>query len=419
MLCLSLTAMGVFQTIFIYFFLFVGIYFEVFILFTYLINKASIKADGERPFKRSDYPSATIVVPVWNEETTVVKTVESLLAMEYPKHKLKIVIVDDGSTDTTWNIIQRYNGNPQIELYHKENGGKHTAVNYAIERCTTELIGCLDADSYVDPCTLQKMVCRFDDPYTMAVTPAMKIAPPTTIIQSVQSIEYLFGILIKKVMGILGAIHVTPGPFTIFRRSVFDKIGMFRKAHNTEDMEIAFRMQANHLKIDNVHTAWVYTTGPTTVKKLYKQRLRWTHGFLRNAWDYKFLFFNKSYGNIGILTLPTATALIIGVVFSVTFIGYRILHYLFMKGVELRTVGFLRPHFEFSFFYISTKLNIFLTGFVLVLMFTLVYNAQRLTQEKVRPLRVLTYFCIYPLISPFWVLKSLYNALLAKKTSWR
>jgi poly-beta-1,6-N-acetyl-D-glucosamine synthase len=414
--------MDLFQQIILYFFLFVGIYFEVFILFTYIVHRKQIKADERRVFEREcEYPSATIVVPVWNEETTVGGTIKSLLSLNYPKDKLKIVVVDDGSTDNTWHIIQEYAKQyPQIETYHKENGGKHTAVNYAVEHCTTELIGCLDADSFVDKDTLKKMACVFiDDPEAMAVTPAMKIDNPKTIIQSVQSIEYLFGILVKKVMAILGAIHVTPGPFTIFRRKMFDQIGKFRKAHNTEDMEIAFRMQANHLKIENVHNAWVYTTGPNTLKKLYKQRVRWTYGFLRNFWDYRFLFLNRKYGNIGLFTLPTAFALIIGVIFSIFFLLKRFVMSLNSLFIQWQTVGFLKPDVELSLFYVSTGWNIFLTIFVVFLMVSLIYTAQKLTKEPMHPHRVLVYFLIFPIIAPLWVLKSVYNAVLSKKTSWR
>ncbi len=414
--------MDLFQHIFVYFFLFVGIYFEVFILFTYIVHRKIIKADEGRSFERTgEYPSVTIVVPVWNEETTIGGTIKSLLALNYPQDKLKIVVVDDGSTDNTWNIMQTYKQEyAQIEMYHKENGGKHTAVNYAIERATTDLIGCLDADSFVEKDSLKKIACVFmDDPEAMAVTPAMKIHNPKTLIQSVQSVEYLFGILVKKVMAILGAIHVTPGPFTIFRRKLFDQIGMFRKAHNTEDMEIAFRMQAHHLKIENVHNAWVYTTGPNTIYKLYRQRVRWTHGFLRNVWDYKFLFLNRKYGNIGMLTIPTAFALIIGVVFSVFFFLQNIMTFVQTKFIQWRTVGFRWPDIEFSLFYVSTKLNIFLLIFVFFLMFSLIYTAQKLTKEPMHPQRVFIYFLIFPIISPLWVLKSLYNAVLAKTTSWR
>ncbi len=347
--------MQIFQAIILYFLLFIGLYYQIFIVATYLSNRKKIQADTRWDEHRSEWPSVTIVVPVWNEKNTVAKTVSSLLNLDYPPEQLNIVIVDDGSTDTTWDIIQQYKNNPRITLYHKENGGKHTAVNYAIARATTQFIGCLDADSFVDKNTLKKMMCRFDDPETMAVTPAMKIYNPTTVVQMVQSTEYIFGILAKKVMALIGAIHVTPGPFTIFRKSVFDKIGPFRKAHNTEDMEIAFRMQAHHMKIDNMHQASVYTTGPNTVKKLYKQRLRWTYGFIQNIRDYKYLFFNADYGNIGFFTLPIGFILLIGVPFSVGFLIYHTSVSIINKYEEFRAVGFIRPHFEFSIFYISTE----------------------------------------------------------------
>ncbi len=408
------------QQISIYFFLFVGIYFEIFILFVFVTNWKVIRSHARVNYERVTYPSVTVVVPVWNEEKTVAKTVDSLLALNYPKDKLDIFVVDDGSTDNTWNIVQKYKDNPQVKLHHKENGGKHTAVNYAIERSHTELFGCLDADSTVDGDTLKKIACRFEDLETMAVTPAMKISNPTTLIQLAQSSEYIFGILIKKVMGLMGAIHVMPGPFTIFRRSLFDKIGLFRKAHHTEDMEITFRMQMHRLKIDNVHTAWVYTTGPNTIKKLYKQRLRWTYGFLQNVRDYKFLFFNRKYGNLGFLTLPAILILIFGVLFSMFFLLYRVIRFIVQKIVEWETVGFVRPHFEFSFFYISTKLHIFLALFVFLFTILLFMGALYIAEEKVRPTKAMVfYFILFPLISPFWVLKSIYNSILSKKVSWR
>ena len=411
--------MEIFEGVILYTFLFVGIYFQVFILFTYLVSRKQIKADGNRSFELGKYPSVAVIVPAWNEEKTLAKTLDSLLNLAYPKDKLKIVVVNDGSTDKTAEIMEQYKKiHPQIETFSKENGGKHTAVNFGITHTESDLIGCLDADSFVERDTLKKMACVFENPNVMAVTPAMKIYQPKSIVQMIQSAEYVFGVLVKKVMGLIGAIHVTPGPFTIFRRDVFTKIGLFRKAHNTEDMEIAFRMQANHLQIENVHNAWVYTTGPSTVRKLYRQRLRWTHGFLENAKDYKYLFFNKKYGNIGLITLPVGLILIIGVLFSVFFIFYRIVNWLVTKFIEWRTVGFLRPHLSFSFFYVSTRLHIILIVSIYLLMIMILLSAYKLAEEKAGK-NILLYFVLYPFISPFWVIKSLWNTAFAKKTKWR
>lgn len=411
------------ETILLYFFLFVTTYLEIFILTTYLSRRKEIEKEGKRsPDDLSTYLSTTIVIPCFNEEKTVARTFESILDLDYPKDKLKIIAVDDGSTDNTWNVLSQYHAKyPQIEILKKANGGKYTALNYGIKHCTTDLIGCLDADSFVDQKTLKKIVRRFvEDKEAMAVTPAIRIYQPSTIVQMVQNSEYMFGILVKKIMSYLGAIHVTPGPFTIFRKEVFEKIGPFRHAHNTEDMEIAFRMQANHLKIDNAHTAWIYTVGPNTVKKLYKQRLRWTHGFIENSKDYKYLFFNKKYGNLGLLTMPTAVILIAAVLSSVFFLIYNILHFVWMKIIEFRTIGFTHIHIHFSLFYISTKLNMLVGVMLFLLLLTLMMASRQLVEGK-RGIskHMIAFFIVYPLISPFWVIKSVYNAVFSKTTSWR
>ncbi|MCC2630976.1 MAG: hypothetical protein K0S38_785 [Candidatus Paceibacter sp.] len=415
--------MAIVETILLYFFLFVSIYLEIFILTTYLGRRKDIEKESQiDPDSLLTYLSVTIVVPCFNEEKTVAGTLESILALDYPKDKLKVIVVDDGSSDGTWNVISTYHAKyPQIEVLKKENGGKYTALNYGIEHCTTDLIGCLDADSFVDPKTLKKLVRRFVEvPDAMAVTPAIRISNPTTVVQMIQSSEYMFGILVKKVMSFLGAIHVTPGPFTIFHKEVFEKIGPFKHAHNTEDMEIAFRMQANHLKIENVHNAWIYTVGPNTVYKLYKQRLRWTHGFIENSRDYKFLYFNRKYGNLGLLTMPTAIILIGAALSSVFFMLYHFAMFLWNKSVEIKTIGVGHFDPQFSWFYISTKLNIFLSLMLFILLLTLMLASQQMVEGK-RTIskRLIFFFLLYPLISPLWVIKSVYNSVFSKKTSWR
>src|SRR6185503_16128899 len=104
--------------------------------------------------------------------------------------------------------------------------------------------------------------------------------------------EYTFGVFTKKVFDNLGAISVLPGPFSLYKREVFAKAGMFRHAHNTEDMEMAFRMHQHGLRIENAHTAVVYTNVPKTVWSLVKQRTRWSQGFLENSKDYRHMYFN-------------------------------------------------------------------------------------------------------------------------------
>jgi cellulose synthase/poly-beta-1,6-N-acetylglucosamine synthase-like glycosyltransferase len=129
-----------------YVFLFASLNFEIFLLITYFENRSGIKKEKEAQnnVKLKHYPSVTIVVPCWNEEKTVSGTIHSILKLDYPKNKLKVMVVDDGSTDNTWNVVQSFKNNPQVLLHRKDNGGKHTALNFAISKMDTDLIGCLD-----------------------------------------------------------------------------------------------------------------------------------------------------------------------------------------------------------------------------------------------------------------------------------
>jgi cellulose synthase/poly-beta-1,6-N-acetylglucosamine synthase-like glycosyltransferase len=200
-------------------FLFLSLYFQVLLFESFFENHKKIK--DEENFEIDTYPSVTVAVPCWNESKTVGKTLESLLALDYPKDRLKIWAVDDGSTDNTWEILQEYRDHPQIEIRTKENGGKHTVLNYVIANSTSEIFGCLDADSYVRPETLKNMVKAFlRDPEAMAVTPLMVVRDPENILQYMQTVEYNMGLIIKRILSSVGGIHVTPGPFSLNRASI-------------------------------------------------------------------------------------------------------------------------------------------------------------------------------------------------------
>ncbi|NBV29798.1 glycosyltransferase, partial [bacterium] len=187
-------------------FMFFLVYYQVFFLLTFFEHRHEFKNIKDPELIPDDkLPSVTILVPVFNEFTTVEKTVQSLLALNYPKEKLLISIVDDGSTDNTWNLIQKFSDIPNIKLHKKENGGKYTALNHGIENCETDFIGCLDADSEVDPEALRHIIQKFSDKEIMAVTPSMKIKDPDTFVRMMQNAEYNMGIFLRKIMGLMDA----------------------------------------------------------------------------------------------------------------------------------------------------------------------------------------------------------------------
>jgi glycosyltransferase involved in cell wall biosynthesis len=129
-----------------YILVFFSVYVQVFFLLTFLENrKKIIRREGE--IKLHEYPGVTVIVPCWNEESTISRTVCSLLDLNYPKDKLQIFLVDDGSTDNTLDELNKFSQYSNVRIFTKPNGGKHTALNLGLAKVETEFLGCLDADS--------------------------------------------------------------------------------------------------------------------------------------------------------------------------------------------------------------------------------------------------------------------------------
>jgi len=410
--------------IIIYIFLFISLNFEVFLLITYFENRNRIEKENEFIAKGvKKYPSVTVIVPCWNEESTVSKTVHSLLNLDYPKDKLKIMIVDDGSTDKTWEVVQKFKSNPQITLYSKENGGKYTALNFGLSKIETELVGCLDADSYTDKNALRNIVTYFQNKEIMAVAPSVKLWKPKGVLQLLQKVEYGFGIFTRKMFHYMQAVYITPGPLSIFRKEVFEKLGGYKHAHNTEDIEIALRMQKHGYKIAHAHNAIVYTVAPNRIKPLLKQRVRWSHGFIKNAMDYRDMFFKKQYGNLGIFVLPMAAISVTSVLSVAAISVYNLINAIAIKYVKIQTVGLdfkLSSNWSLDWFSINTQLVAIVTVITFIGSLSMIMASRKMSDGTLRPgLDLLYYMALYMFIAPLWMGKALYNAIFSVKSSWR
>ncbi|MBK5215709.1 MAG: glycosyltransferase family 2 protein [Candidatus Pacebacteria bacterium] len=405
-----------------YVFSFISVYVQIFFLMTYLEKKRHIVHHPEN-LELLNYPTVTVAVPCYNEEATIDKTVKSLLALDYPKDKIKIFLIDDGSRDNTWNIISGFDNGENILAFKKENGGKHTALNLALEKSTAEFFGCLDSDSLVHPQALKRILSYFqNDPKTMAVAPSIIVYNPKNILQYAQNVEYDMSVYTKKMLGFMGGIHVTPGPFSIFRKKVFDDLGPYHKAHNTEDQEIALRMQENGYKIDHCPDAYVYTNTPDSVMKLYRQRIRWIYGFIKNLVDYRRLLFKKEYGTVALFTLPSGIVSIIGVIFLSVNIVANIVRFLYHKIIQIQTVGLdsvLSFNYKFDWFFVSTKAVLFLAIILYILVIISVMIGRKMAEGKSGFTFSIFYFIIiYSVVAPFWMMRAIYNAIISKESSW-
>lgn len=378
------------------------------------------------------FPSVVIAVPCWNESQTVEKTIKSLLEMDYPKEKLSIWAVDDGSADNTFEILkickEKYDKFDQLKVERKENGGKHTVLNYVLENTTSEIFGCLDADSYVFPDTLKNMLLSFEDEKVMAATPMMIVRKPANLLQAIQSVEYNFGLLLKRLFGAIGGIHVTPGPFSLFRSKVFEEIGGYKPAHNTEDMEITFRMQKHQMKIVSAIDAYVETSTPPTLYKLYKQRLRWTQGFLQNSIDYRDILFKPKYGTVALFTIPLGWVGIFMVLYMFFFYVYHLIINLYEWAIHLQAVNFIITTPDLSHFfqnmiteiYFSTNAMVLISIPLIISSFAFMLIGHSMSRPESRKIIYIFYFILlWAFIIPFWMLRAAWNTATNRSTSWR
>lgn len=400
----------------VYALLFVSLYFEVFMLVSFL-EYLFVRRTEETPGAAYE-PSVAIVVPCYNEAAGVRATLESLLALEYPEEKLEIIVVDDGSTDDTLAIARTFESRG-IRVLPKENGGKHTAMNLALAHTDAELIGCLDADSIVKPDALQHAVAAFSDERVAAVTPAIHVKDPKTWLQHMQEVEYRLALFNRFVLASLGSAFITPGPFSFFRASIVRSLGGWRHAHSTEDMEMAMRIQEAGYAIANAPKANVYTTAPRTLPRLYRQRVRWTYGFIQNLRDYRHMLGSIEFGNLGLFVLPVALVSIgTGMFFFV-----RIVANLIVSGVqayERYSLTGTLPHYHFDSFYINTSAMMFLVLASVGLVIALIAAGSWIGHESRRPpLSTPLFILFYGFIAPLWLFAAVARAWLRTGVRWR
>lgn len=285
--------------------------------------------------KYSHYkPLVSVIIPAWNEEVGIINTLKSALNNHY-RH-MEVIVVNDGSTDRTdemmRNFLSKYEGFKKIKYFHKKNGGKSSALNLGIREAAGEIVITIDADSVMDKNAVKNFVKSYRNPEVMCVCGNVKIGNQKTLLGLLQSIEYLGGFYFKRTDSMLGSIYIVGGAAASYRKCVFEKIGLFDKDTSTEDIEMSTRIQQAEMKIAYAEDVIVYTEGPTDIKSLIKQRLRWKYGRFETFYKYRHLFFNiKGNKYLTFFVLPLAVFAEILLLFEVVMLS-ALYYHLFTSG---------------------------------------------------------------------------------------
>lgn len=255
-------------------------------------------------FGESYKPFVSVVVPAFNEEKVISRTIESLLNSDY--ENFEIIVVDDGSTDKTFEIASEQFGNHEkVWLYRKENAGKAEALNFGWQRAEGKVIVALDADTIFKPNTISELVKRFADEKIGAVAGNAKVGNRINLVTKWQALEYVTSQNFdRRAFSLLNCITVVPGSVGAWRKEILEKTGGFSKDTLAEDQDLTIQVRKLGYEIGYTENAIGLTEAPDTLRGLAKQRFRWSYGTLQCLWKHKNALFNPKYGTLGFVAMP-------------------------------------------------------------------------------------------------------------------
>ena len=406
--------------IIVYILYFMGIFVSVFYFITYFENRNKLRS------KLADkFPLISVLIPAYNEEDVISQTIQSVLNQDYPKDKLEIIVVDDGSTDKTYEVAKSFSN---IKAYKKENNGKASALNYGISKAKGQLISVLDADTFLTPDFLKKTVKYFEDEDVGIIVSTLKPYKPRKLIERIQVIEYVISSFIRKILSLNNSLSAAPAG-SIFKAELFKKHGGFDEHNLTEDFEIALKAQSHNYKLVHAVDAVAYTDVPSTFKSLARQRIRWSYGALYNIKKYRKLM-STSYGDFGMFFFPL---IIVSIISSIAVLGimvFRILESLLGKIGLLSATNFNISYVlsQASIIPNVTNLKIILGVFTFIIALTFLFLARKYTSEtksaeklnntNISFISYLVYVFIYSFVLiTFWII-SLGYFLVGKTPKW-
>jgi N-acetylglucosaminyltransferase len=233
-------------------------------------------------------PTVTIVVPLFNEGRSIYDTILSLVALDYPRDKLTVTVVDDCSTDDShaWacKAAALHPDNVRI-MRNPHNMGKRKGINRAVRECSAEIVVSVDSDVIVDPQAVRQLVSRFTSPDIAAVGGRVHVSNANeNWLSKLQTIKYFFGQeFLKNLERSFHSVMCLSGCLTAYRREVLLALEPILEDRNLFGVPIKYgedRFLTRQIVKAGYRTlmtmdAYCYTKAPTTLTGYFNQQLRW------------------------------------------------------------------------------------------------------------------------------------------------
>jgi glycosyltransferase involved in cell wall biosynthesis len=227
----------------------------------------------------------SVIVPAYNEAANIGATVRSLVGNDYPG--LEVIVVDDGSTDGTADIVESL-GLPGVFVLRQANAGKPAALNTGIRYAQHDLLVLVDGDTVFQPDAVGRLVQQLRDPAVGAVSGNAKVANRTGLLGRWQHLEYVIGFNLDRRMFDLGRCMPTvPGAIGAFRRAAIEDVDGVSAQTLAEDTDFTMAVIRAGWRVVHEPAAVAWTEAPTTLRQLWRQRYRWCYGTMQAMWKHR------------------------------------------------------------------------------------------------------------------------------------
>ncbi|MFP5276831.1 MAG: glycosyltransferase [Acidobacteriota bacterium] len=250
-------------------------------------------------------PAVAVLIPAYNEEKVIVRTIRSVLNSDYPN--LRVIVVDDGSSDATAAVATAAYAEEiaqgRVQVLTKPNGGKAAALNFALEQIHEEIYVGIDADTVIASDAISKLVCHFDDPRIGAIAGNAKVGNRINLWTRWQALEYITSQNFeRRAMDLFHVVTVVPGAIGAWRTAAVKAAGGYPLTTVAEDADLTMNLLEQNLKVDYEDRALAFTEAPVNASGLMRQRFRWSFGILQSVWKHRAAFTrNKA---MGLFALP-------------------------------------------------------------------------------------------------------------------
>jgi peptidoglycan-N-acetylglucosamine deacetylase len=251
-------------------------------------------------------PKVAVLIPAYNEEKVIVRTIQSALDSDYPN--IYVIVIDDGSKDRTLEVareaFRKEEAEGRVRILTKTNAGKAEALNFGLEHLQDETIFVgIDADTIIAPDAISHLVPHFLNPKVGAIAGNAKVGNRVNLWTRWQALEYITSQNFeRRALNTMGAVSVVPGAIGAWRVSAVREAGGYHTDTVAEDADLTMALLRLGYRVEYEDQALAYTEAPTNANGLMRQRFRWSFGILQSLWKHRGVFARK--GALGWVALP-------------------------------------------------------------------------------------------------------------------